>query len=127
MLQSRDISLLRCNIKCLLDLFLCLTRIVYFISLTDDYIVTCKALLFLYCWRVRSFRFFLASDDYCWVTIVDESNCEGTCDVDELNSCYCGVGEDNLDLNSTIIALISSLKLFIIAYRAFIVTNISAI
>ena len=65
------------------------------------------------------------------MTVADESNCEGACDVDEiawfelggLDSCCCGAGENNLDLDSTIIALILSLKLFIIAYRALIVTN----
>ena len=47
---------------------------------------------------------------------------------------YCGVDENDLDLDSTIllfilsfIALISSLKLFIIAYRALIVTGDSAV
>ena len=45
-------------------------------------------------------------------------------ELDELDCC--GAGEDNLDLDSTIIALISSLKLFIIAYRTFIVTGDSA-
>ena len=125
-LQSRDTSLLRCKITCLLGLFLCLTRIVCFISSTNDCIVTCRALLFLYCWRVRLFRFFLASDDCCWVIIADESNCEGAWF--ELNKLdYCEADENNLDLNSTIIALISSLKLFIIAYRAFIVTGVLAI
>ena len=83
MLQSHAISLMRCNITCLPGLFLCLTRIVCFTSLTDGCIVTCRALLFLYCWRLRSFRFFLASDDYCWVTIADKSDC-GTYEVDNL-------------------------------------------
>ena len=47
---------------------------------------------------------------------------------------YCEVDENNLDLNSTIllfilffIALISSLKLFIIAYKVLIVTNNSTV
>ena len=66
--------------------------------------------------------------------IVDKSNYEGTYDVDKLNSYYCEVDKNNLDLNSVIllfilfsIALILSLKLFIIAYRTFIVTSILAI
>ena len=84
-LQSHTISLMRCNTTCLPDLFPCLTRIVCFISLTDGCIVTCRTLLFLYCWRVRSFRFFLASDDYCWVTVADESNC-GVYGVDNLTA-----------------------------------------
>ena len=60
------------------------------------------------------------------MTVADESDCEGACDVGGLDSC-CGVGEDNLDLNSAIMALISSLKLSIIACRAPIVTDIPAI
>ena len=50
-------------------------------------------------------------------------------ELNELNS-YCEAGENGLDLNSVIllfilffIALILSLKLFIIAYRALIVTG----
>ena len=66
-LQFHTTSLMRCNTTCLLGLFLCLTRIVCSTSLTDDCIVTCRALLFLYCWRVRLFRFFCLTDefDYC--------------------------------------------------------------
>ena len=82
-LQSQDISLMRCNITCLSDLFLCLTRIVCFTSLTDGYIVTCRALL-LYCWRVRLFRFFLAGEfDCCWVIVEGGSDC-GIYGVDDL-------------------------------------------
>ena len=125
-LQSHSISLMRFNLTCSLDFFPCLTRTVCFTSLTNDCIVTCRAFFRLYCWRVRSFRFFLASDDYYWVTIADESNCEEACGVGELDSCCCEAVENNLDLNSIIIALISSLKLFIIACRAPIVTNASA-
>ena len=40
---------------------------------------------------------------------------------------YYEVDKNNLDLNSVIIALISSLKLFIIAYKASIVTSNSTI
>ena len=83
-LQSRDTSLMRCNTTCLLGLFPCLTRTVCFISFTNDCIVTCKALLFLYYWRVRSFRFFLASDDCCCVAVAGESDCGGACGVDDL-------------------------------------------
>ena len=65
------------------------------------------------------------------MTVAGESNCEGACGVGEiawlkldgLDSCCCGAGENNLDLDSAIIALISSLKLFIIACKAFIVTG----
>ena len=74
-LQSQAISLMRS-----LD-FVCL---VCFTSLTDNCTVTCRVFFRLYCWRVRSFRFFLASDDYCWVTVAGESNCEGACEVDDL-------------------------------------------
>ena len=133
MLQFQGISLMRCNITCLLGLFLYLTRIVYFISLINDYIVICRVFVRLYCWRIRLFRFFLASDDCYWVTIAGESNCEGACDVDELDSC-CGVDKDNLDLFSSslvislfVIVYISGLKLFIIAYRALIVIDNSII
>ena len=59
--------------------------------------------------------------------VVDKSNCEGACDVDE-------IATNNLTLISAIllfilffIALILILKLFIIAYSIFIVTNILAI
>ena len=48
-------------------------------------------------------------------------------ELDRLDSCYCEAGENNLDLDSAIIALISSLKLFIIACRALIVTDDSAV
>ena len=125
-LQSHDTSLIRYNTTCLLGLFSCLTRIVCFISLIDGYIITCRVLLFLYCWRVRSFRFFCLAVKFncCWVTWFE---------LDGLDSC-CGVGEDSLDLDSAIllfilffIALILSLKLFIIACRALIVTNILAV
>ena len=68
------------------------------------------------------------------MTIADKSNCEETYGVDELDSCCCEAGENNLDLDSTIllfilfiIALISSLKLFIIAYRTLIVTDNSTV
>ena len=61
------------------------------------------------------------------MTIVGESNCEGTCDVGE-------IAENNLALDSIIllfilfsIALILSLKLFIIAYNTLIVTSNSTI
>ena len=60
-LQFQDISLMRCNITCLSDLFSCLTRIVCFTSLTNEYIVTYRVLL-LYCWRVRLFHFFLTDE-----------------------------------------------------------------
>ena len=71
--QPHGTDLMRCNTTCSLYLFPCLTRIVCSTSLTDDCIVTCRALLFLYCWRVRSFRFFC---------LTVESNCEGACGVD---------------------------------------------
>ena len=65
--------------------------------------------------------------------VVGKFNYGGAYDVGELDSCYCGVGEDDLDLDSAIllfilfsIALISSLKLFINACRALIVTGVSA-
>ena len=126
-LQSQGTSLMRCNTTCLPGLFPCLTRTVCSISLTDGCTVTCRAFFRLYCWRVRSFRFFLASDGYCWVTVAGESNCGGACDVG-------GIAEDGLALDSVIllfilsfIALISSLKLFTIACRAFIVTDIPAV
>ena len=59
-LQSHAISLMRSETMCSLG-FVCL---VCFTSLTDDCIVTCRALL-LYCWRVRLFRFFLAGEFDC--------------------------------------------------------------
>ena len=75
-LQSQDISLMRCNTTCLPDLFPCLTRTVCSTSLTNECTVTCRALL-LYCWRVRLFRFFLADEFDCyWVIVEGESNCE---------------------------------------------------
>ena len=124
---------MRCNITCLSDLFLCLTRIVCFTSLTNGCIVTCRVFVRLYYWRIRSFRFFLTSDDCCWVTIADKFNCGGACGVDELNSC-CGADEDDLDLFSSslvvslfVIVYISRLKLFIIACRALIVIGDSTI
>ena len=116
-LQSYNTSLMRYNITCLLDLFSCLTRIVCFTSLINDYIVTCRVLLFLYCWRVRSFRFFYLTIkfNYYWVTIEDVSNCEG----DEVNDL---IDNDNFNsnlsslvINLFIIIFISRLKLFIIA------------
>ena len=75
-LQSQGISLMRCNITCSLGFF-CLDWIVCFISLTDGCIVTCRALLFLYCWRVRSFRFFCLAVEFdcCWVTAGGVSDC----------------------------------------------------
>ena len=55
--------------------------------------------------------------------VIDKSNCEGAYDVDE-------IAKNNLTLDSAIllfilfsIALISNLKLFIIAYKVLIVTN----
>ena len=107
---------------CSLDLFLCLTRIVCFTSLTDGCIVTCKIFFRLYCWRVRSFRFFCLTIEfnYCWVIIADKSNCGEACDINE-------IAENNLALDSTIITLISSLKLFIIACRTLIVTDVFVI
>ena len=67
------------------------------------------------------------------MTIEGESDCGGACGVGGLDSYCCGAGEDDLDLDSAIllfilsfIALISSLKLFIIACRAPIVTSDSA-
>ena len=99
----------------------------YFISFTDDCIVTCR-IFRLYYWRVRLFRFCLTDKFDCyWVIVADKSNCEGACDVGE-------IAENNLNLDSAIllfilffIALILSLKLFIIAYRVLIVTGNSAI
>ena len=82
-LLSHDTDLMRCNITCSLGFF-CWVWIVCFTSLTDGCTVTCRAFFRLYCWRVRSFRFFLASDDYYWVTVADESNCGGACGVGEL-------------------------------------------
>ena len=67
------------------------------------------------------------------MTIADKSNCGGACGVGELDSC-CEVDEDGLDLfpSSLVVSLfvivyISRLKLFIIAYRTFIVIGDSAI
>ena len=61
------------------------------------------------------------------MTITGESDCGGACGVG-------GIAEDDLDLDSvtllfilSLIALISSLKLFIIAYKALIVSGILAI
>ena len=126
-LPSHGTSLMRCSTACLPG-----SRSVCSTSLTDDCIVTRVALL-LYCLRVRSFRFFLAGElDWCWVTVADGSNCAGG--VDDLTAS--GVDEDGLDLNSAILlfisfissfmALISSLKLSIIACSAPIVTGASA-
>ena len=127
-LQSHATSLMRSETMCSLG-FVCP---VCSTSLTDGCTVTCRVFFRLYCWRVRSFRFFLASDGCCWVTVAGESDCGGACGVGGLDSC-CGAGEDGLDLDSAIllfilssIALISSLKLFIIACRAPIVTGDSA-
>ena len=64
-LQFQGISLMGCNTTCLPGLFSCLTRIVCSTSLTNGCIVTCRDLLFLYCWRVRLFRFFLAGEFDC--------------------------------------------------------------
>ena len=64
---------------------------------------------------------------------IGESDCGGGVDdliasgVSGLDSCCCGAGEDDLDLDSANIALILSLKLFIIACRALIVTGVSAV
>ena len=125
-LQSQGISLMRCNITCSPGFF-CLDWIVCFISFTNGCIVTCRVFFRLYCWRVRSFRFFLASDGCYWVTVADKSNCEGACGVGE-------IAENGLALDSAIllfilffIALISSLKLFIIACKTLIVTNNSTV
>ena len=81
-LQSHAISLMRSETMCFLG-FVCP---VCSISLTDDCIVTCRAFFRLYCWRVRSFRFFLASDDCCWVTIAGESDCGEAYGVDDLTA-----------------------------------------
>ena len=78
-LQSHGTSLMRCKTIYSLG-FVCP---VCFTSLTDGYTVTCRVFFRLYCWRVRSFRFFLASDDYCWVTVEGGSNC-GAYGVDDL-------------------------------------------
>ena len=60
------------------------------------------------------------------MTVAGESDCGGAWF--ELGGLgCCGAGEDDLDLDSAIIALISSLKLFIIACRAPIVTGDSAV
>ena len=154
-LQSHATSLMRCNTTCLPGLFPCLTRTVCSISLTDGCTVTCRAFFRLYCWRVRSFRFFLASDGCCWVTVEGGSDC-GAYGVDALTAsevdvtiCWvtvagesdcggaCGVGgiaEDGLALFPSslvvslfVIACISRLKSSIIAWTAFIVTGVSAV
>ena len=52
--------------------------------------------------------------------IADKSNCGEACDINE-------IAENNLALDSTIITLISSLKLFIIACRTLIVTDVFVI
>ena len=82
-LQSHGISLMRSETMCSLGFvcFVCTT------SLTNGYTVTCRALLFLYCWRVRSFRFFCLAIEfnYCWVTTEGVFDC-GAYGVDDLTA-----------------------------------------
>ena len=127
-LQSHGTSLMRFETMCSLGCFVCST------SLTDGYIVTCRAFFRLYCWRVRSFRFYLTDEfDCCWVTAEGVSNCGEACGVGEIADWVtwfelgeldcCEAGEDGLalDLPSSlvislfVIACISRLKSSIIA------------
>ena len=146
-LQSHGTCLMRCSTTCLPGFFCSVRRTecstsltVCSISLTDDCIVTRVALL-LYCWRVRSFRFFLTGEfDCCWVITEGGVDC-GACGVDGTACWVDEIDDDGLDLTAItlsslvlslsiiafISALISSLKLFIIACRAAIVTGISAV
>ena len=129
-LQSHATSLMRSETICSLD-FVCP---VCSTSLTNSCTVTCRAFFRLYCWRVRSFRFFLASDDCCWVTVADKSDCGDGVD-DLIASGVDVIAEDGLALDTPsslivslfVIACISRSKLSIIAWTAFIVTGVSAI